>query len=169
MSKNKWIVFGILFFVLLTAIIGILLFPRHYEAIAVADNLYFGMSPLEVCLRYGRPIEIQKSTASPEKTYIYHTSIDGLPARLSITFVQHSITYKLYRADISIDVSEAGLQETYNGALEKCKDAYHGSISQYEVDEENKVSFISNNGATSIYCKIWIEQSSVFITAIKTW
>lgn len=169
MQKNKWIIFGIAFFVLLAAVIGILFFPRHYEAIAVADNLYFGMSPLEVRLRYGRPIEIQNSTVSPEKTYIYCTSVEGHPAKLNITFIQSNISYKLYRVDIVVGVNGAGLQETYNGVWEECRDAYHGNISQYEDDKENEVSVINSNGATSIYCKIWIEQGSVCITAIKAW
>lgn len=169
MQKIKWIIFGIVFFVLLAAVIGILYFPWHYEAIAVADNLYFGMSPLEVRLRYGTPIEIQNSTVSPEKTYVYYTSVEGLPAKLNITFIQSNISYRLYRVDIGIDVSGAGLQETYNGILEECRDAYHGNISQYEEDKENEASVINSSGATSIYCKIWIEQGSVYITAIKAW
>lgn len=169
MVKKMWIIIGTIIFVLFIAVMIIWIFPKHYEAIAVADNLYFGMSPLEVRLQYGRPDETHKSTVSPEKTYIYHTDIDGLPAKLSITFIHTTMMYKLYRVDIIIDANETDAQETYNNSVEKCKNAYLCSDSLYEEVDANALSLSNSNGATGLSCEIWVKQNSVFITVIKTW
>lgn len=169
MVKKLWIVIGVIIFALLIVVISIHLFPKHCDAIAVAEDLYFGMSPLEVRLKYGKPDEMHESTVTPEKTYIYHISIDGLPAKLNISFIHATTMYKLYRVDLRIDTNEAEIQETYNSILDKCKNAYHCSNSLYEEGDTNTVSLINSNGATSLNCKIWVEQSSVYITVIKTW
>lgn len=169
MVKKFWIVFGVIIIVVLTAVISIQLFPKHYEAIAITEDLYFGMSPFEVRLKYGKPDEMHESKVSPEKTYIYYINIDGSPAKLNISFIQATMMYKLYRVDIRIDTNEVGIQKTYNSILEKIRNAYLCSTSLYEEGDANTVNLINNNGATSLTCKIWIEESSVYITAIKTW
>lgn len=170
MSKRKgWVIVGVVAVILLIVIVWIFVFPKHYEAIAVTDNLKFGMMPFEVRMRYGQPEEIQKNTIAPEITYIYYGDIDGHLATFYFTFTQSLWRYELYRSDIHIDAEEEELPKIYNMFVKRCCDEYQSDDSSYKKNDVNEMLIDITNGATILTCRIWTEQAAINITVIKNW
>ena len=163
--KNRFIALAMGVLLLLAA--GILLLPRHYETVGVAEDLEFGMAPFEVRARWGTPDEEESCAEAPEVTYIYCGSFDSHPAVYSFTFVRVSLGYALYAANVRVDVADGGA--VYDRILENLRQAYSASDSYYERVDPSGVFLGTGDGAVFVDCEISRTETTVAASAIRMW
>lgn len=149
--------------------VGIVFFPRHYESIAFAENLSFGMLPLEVCTRYGLPDQREKSTLTQEVTYLYSEEFCGYSAIFRFSFVRSSLRHELNRASLHVDVPEGEINDFYEHIVDICREKYQSLAAYDEEIGSNHATLSSRDGAIFMTCIITKEKTSVVVTITRIW
>ena len=166
MNRNKRRLILLLVIALLLLVFGLLCFPRQFETVATDDHLKFGMTPLEVRIRYGAPDETDKSAVAPGITYTYFEEFDGKPSVCSYTFIRDRLFYRLYDASTIIEASESEAAAIYKTLIEKCRAEYRPASEQAD---ETCTELDVTDGAISLHCKIEMEQTTVSVRITRIW
>ena len=130
-------------------------YDSHYERIPLTENLRFGMRPIEVRMKYGKPQSKEASDLSPSFAYLYMDESNEYKKIITISFIKVRQHYELYELNIScIDVPEEGKAQLYKSIVEECRNEYCSKDEYYETSDEGKTSLGLRQGAVSLDCDI---------------
>ena len=166
--KKRIFIIGIIAVIAIIVIaaltVSILLCNSSDEPCVFLEGVNFRMSRAAVERQLGQTEETSVSLVSNEKWYTYHMVYEGIPVKVTLTFLQAGISEKLIGISLQneqpIDAAEAASIAEH--MTQQIREAYRDRDGYYERTEYGVLELGVNEGATGI--SFMIEQQETAVT-----